>query len=65
MTAPLQHAPRLAPTPGSGGRALGGRPLRTPRIRPVAVADRHLVLTTAEVAECTCPEFCERDHDVD
>ncbi len=18
---------------------------------------------TAEVAECTCPEFCERDHD--
>jgi hypothetical protein len=24
-----------------------------------------LVLTTAELAECTCPEFCERDHDVD
>jgi hypothetical protein len=23
------------------------------------------VLTTAELAECTCPEFCERDHDVD
>ena len=22
-------------------------------------------LTTAEVAECTCPEFCERDHDTD
>ncbi len=20
------------------------------------------VLSTAEVAECTCPEFCERDH---
>jgi hypothetical protein len=20
-------------------------------------------LTTAEVAECNCPEFCERDHD--
>ena len=20
---------------------------------------------TAEVAECTCPDFCERDHDVD
>ena len=20
---------------------------------------------TAELAECTCPEFCERDHDVD
>ena len=23
------------------------------------------VLTTAELAECTCPDFCERDHDVD
>jgi len=23
------------------------------------------VLTTAELAECTCPEFCERDHEVD
>jgi len=23
------------------------------------------VLTTAEIAECTCPEFCERDHDND
>ena len=20
---------------------------------------------TAEVAECTCPEFCERDHELD
>jgi len=23
------------------------------------------VLTTAELAECTRPEFCERDHDLD
>jgi len=22
-------------------------------------------LSTAEVAECTCPDFCERDHDRD
>jgi hypothetical protein len=22
-------------------------------------------LSTAERAECTCPEFCERDHDND
>jgi hypothetical protein len=22
-------------------------------------------LSTAELAECTCPEFCERDHDTD
>jgi hypothetical protein len=27
---------------------------------------RHLsYLSTAEVAECTCPEACERDHDRD
>jgi hypothetical protein len=24
-----------------------------------------IVLTTAELAECNCPEFCERDHEVD
>jgi hypothetical protein len=24
-----------------------------------------LVLPTAEVAACTCPEWCERDHDRD
>jgi hypothetical protein len=24
-----------------------------------------VVLSTAELAECTCPEFCERDHDRD
>ena len=23
------------------------------------------VLCTAETAKCTCPEFCERDHDRD
>jgi hypothetical protein len=22
-------------------------------------------LSTAELAECTCPDFCERDHDRD
>jgi hypothetical protein len=22
-------------------------------------------IATAEIAECTCPEPCERDHDVD
>ena len=31
-----------------------------------APPERHpVVLSTAELAECTCPEFCERDHDVD
>ena len=24
-----------------------------------------IILTTAELADCTCPEFCERDHDND
>jgi hypothetical protein len=34
--------------------ATSGQPERLP-----------VVLSTAELAECTCPEFCERDHDVD
>lgn len=34
--------------------------LSDPRERP-----RPDVETTAERAECTCPEFCERDHDTD
>jgi hypothetical protein len=25
--------------------------------------DEEEILTRAETAECTCPEFCERDHD--
>jgi hypothetical protein len=28
------------------------------------ITDR-LAPCTAEVAECTCPDFCERDHDND
>jgi hypothetical protein len=24
-----------------------------------------IVVTSAELAECTCPEWCERDHDRD
>jgi hypothetical protein len=28
-------------------------------------ARRVPALTTAELSECTCPEFCERDHDLD
>jgi hypothetical protein len=27
--------------------------------------DEDPILSTAELAECTCPEFCERDHDTD
>lgn len=28
-------------------------------------AKRGKALTTAETAECTCPDFCERDHETD
>ena len=27
--------------------------------------ERSALLSTAELAECNCPEFCERDHDRD
>ncbi|HET8874079.1 MAG TPA: hypothetical protein VFM83_10370 [Gaiellaceae bacterium] len=38
--------------------------------RPIAAEPRQIrlvespkpVLSTSELAECTCPEFCERDH---
>jgi hypothetical protein len=33
-----------------------------PALRPVA---RVSYLSTAEVADCTCPDWCERDHDRD
>jgi hypothetical protein len=27
--------------------------------------DDEVLLSTAETDECTCPDFCERDHDRD
>ncbi len=36
--------------------------------RPLALVHEpreNYVQCTAETAECTCPEFCERDHDRD
>jgi hypothetical protein len=35
-------------------------PAELPQIR--LVDSPKPVLSTAELAECTCPEFCERDH---
>jgi hypothetical protein len=32
---------------------------------PLPAGMRVPVLCTAETAECTCPDFCERDHDND
>jgi hypothetical protein len=39
------------------------RDLETPDTEQVAVERDERCVPTAEVAECTCPEFCERDHD--
>jgi hypothetical protein len=33
--------------------------------RPEAPEIEDQVLATAELAECNCPDFCERDHDTD
>ena len=41
----------------------GGGTATYPRLVPVPGPALHL--STAELAECTCPEFCERDHDTD
>jgi hypothetical protein len=37
----------------------------TALLEPAEEQDEDTVLCTAELAECTCPEFCERDHDTD
>lgn len=37
-----------------------------PRVEPVESRElRGETVCTAELAECTCPDFCERDHDND
>jgi hypothetical protein len=38
------------------------RPRRKQRVQPKA---RKQALSTAELAPCTCPDYCERDHDTD
>ena len=38
----------------------------TATLAPVLPAERtETIVCTADVAECTCPEFCERDHEND
>jgi hypothetical protein len=61
MTASLQHALGPGPASGSDGR----RAVRARLQLQVPAAEPAATLTTAELAECTCPEFCERDHDLD
>jgi hypothetical protein len=38
------------------------RPRLLPEHPPARAAAEGPVLCTAETAECTCPDFCERDH---
>jgi hypothetical protein len=39
------------------------KPLKPPSARPNAPEPRPTIVTRAELAPCTCPEPCERDHD--
>jgi hypothetical protein len=38
------------------------KPQRKQRIEPEA---KKQTLSTAELAPCTCPDYCERDHETD
>jgi hypothetical protein len=45
---------------------LGSTALAEPDLAAEAEQDAELkTVPTAELAECTCPDFCERDHDTD
>jgi hypothetical protein len=52
---------RPSPKPAAADGA-GGTPARTVSGR-VSARRSSYVLTAAETAPCTCPDFCERDHD--
>jgi hypothetical protein len=39
--------------------------IRRPPPRPEGTERRTVVLTRSEIAACTCPEQCERDHEND
>ena len=41
------------------------RPTQQTTVTPAAPRPRPPIVTRAEVAECTCPEHCERDHEWD
>jgi len=41
------------------------RTAQHPAVAPAAPQPRPPIVTRAEVAECTCPEHCERDHEWD
>ena len=41
------------------------KPVKPVPARPPAARTRPTILTRAELAPCTCPEHCERDHEND
>ena len=51
----IRHSPKAA-----AGAAVG-KPARVAPLR-ASPGRASYVLTAAETAPCTCPDFCERDH---
>jgi hypothetical protein len=41
------------------------KPVKPKTAVPAPRAERPRIVTRAEVAPCTCPEHCERDHEHD
>ena len=41
------------------------KPVKPKTAAPAPAVERLPILTRAEVAPCTCPEHCERDHEND
>jgi hypothetical protein len=41
------------------------KPVKPKTAAPAPRVERPTILTRAEVAPCTCPEPCERDHEHD
>ena len=41
------------------------KPVKPTTARPPAPRIGPMIVTRAELAECTCPEHCERDHEND
>jgi hypothetical protein len=39
------------------------KPVKPAAAKPTAPRPRPPIVTRAELAPCTCPEHCERDHD--
>jgi hypothetical protein len=53
---------KLRPSQGDVSNGNGVRHVRVLSPRPASPRSGYVV-TTAERAPCTCPDFCERDHD--